>query len=317
MIIQIYEIQTPGEAEKCIELGVDHLGSVLLSQDEWRLQVLREVTRMSERADVKTGLIPLFQHPDTLYRVIDYYRPNYIHFCESLTGAEGREVELTRFIEIQSSLKQRFPEIGIMRSIPIPESGSASQLPSVRLVKALEPFSDVFLIDTWLGKEPVAGYVGITGITGDREAAKNVVLQSGIPVILAGGLSPENVREAILEVLPAGVDSCTQTNCFDEAGKPLRFKKDFQKVEKFVKEIQNAEAQIKIRRDDLEKKMGYLKAELREREASLPAHSVRPQQLLAIEELEDEIVVTERQIEDLKKVFKGGRNDSGGGPGKN
>ena len=34
MITQIYEIQTPQEAEKCIELGVDQIGSVLLSQGD-------------------------------------------------------------------------------------------------------------------------------------------------------------------------------------------------------------------------------------------------------------------------------------------
>jgi len=40
MIIQIYEIQTPHEAEKCIELGVDHIGSVVLILDEWRIPLL-------------------------------------------------------------------------------------------------------------------------------------------------------------------------------------------------------------------------------------------------------------------------------------
>jgi phosphoribosylanthranilate isomerase len=36
MIVQIYEIQDPWQAERCIELGVDHIGSVLLSQNQWR-----------------------------------------------------------------------------------------------------------------------------------------------------------------------------------------------------------------------------------------------------------------------------------------
>lgn len=310
MIVQIYEIQTPEEAAKCIALGVDHLGSVLLSQDAWRQQALREVTGMSERADVKTSLIPLFQHTDTLYRVVDYYRPNYIHFCESLTGAERREVDLTPFIEIQSDLKEKFPEIGIMRSIPVPENGSASALPSLSLAHSLEPFSDVLLIDTWLGNEPVAGYVGITGMPADRELAQALVLQSEIPVVLAGGLSPENVYEAILSVHPAGVDSCTQTNRFDEAGKPLRFMKDFQKVAKFVNEIRKAEAEIKHREKELGKKIENLKEELREREASLPAHSVSPQQLLAIEDLEAEIEAAEKQIEVLQKASEGVRNDT-------
>ena len=47
MIVQIYEIQTPQEAEKCIELGVDHIGSVILDRNEWKDPVLRETVRMS------------------------------------------------------------------------------------------------------------------------------------------------------------------------------------------------------------------------------------------------------------------------------
>ena len=48
MIIQIYEIQTPQEAEICIELGVDRIGSVMLSQDRWRVPSLKEVIGLSE-----------------------------------------------------------------------------------------------------------------------------------------------------------------------------------------------------------------------------------------------------------------------------
>jgi phosphoribosylanthranilate isomerase len=65
MIIQIYEIQTPQEAEKCIELGVNHLGSVLLSQDTWRIPELREVIRLSEGTDIKNSIIPLFLDRNT------------------------------------------------------------------------------------------------------------------------------------------------------------------------------------------------------------------------------------------------------------
>ena len=40
------------------------------------------------------------------------------------------------------------------------------------------------------------------------------------------------------------------------------------------------------REEELDKEIEALEAQLREREAALPAHSVRPEQLLAIEELE-------------------------------
>jgi uncharacterized small protein (DUF1192 family) len=40
----------------------------------------------------------------------------------------------------------------------------------------------------------------------------------------------------------------------------------------------------------------FLKEELREREQSLPAHSIRPHQLLAIEELEEKIKALNEKV---------------------
>jgi CHASE3 domain sensor protein len=53
-------------------------------------------------------------------------------------------------------------------------------------------------------------------------------------------------------------------------------------------------------KEELEEEIKALEAELREREASLPAHSVRPQQLLAIEELET--IISEKKKE-LNRVY--------------
>ena len=52
-----------------------------------------------------------------------------------------------------------------------------------------------------------------------------------IPVILAGGLSPENVADAIRAVGPWGVDSLTHTNHFLPGG---GFRKDPQRIQAFV-----------------------------------------------------------------------------------
>jgi phosphoribosylanthranilate isomerase len=244
MIVQIYEIQTPQEAAACIELGVDHLGSVLLSEEEWRLPALKEVMQLSQGTDAKNSVIPLFQDKDLLYRALDFYMPHIVHLCESLTDGEGQAVNMDRFVRFQKDLKERFPDIQIMRSIPIPRNGASLPFPTLAIARSLEPVSDLYLTDTWLGKEPVEGYIGITGQRGDPGLAAELVLQSGIPVILAGGLSPENVFEAILEVLPAGADSCTLTNRVDHKGRPVRFKKDFQKVKRFVEEARRADKAI-------------------------------------------------------------------------
>jgi len=303
MLAQIYEIQTPEEAEKCIDLGVDRIGSVLLSASDWKRPDIREVIGLSKGTGATNSLIPLFGDWDTLCKVMDYYRPHFVHFCDTLTNEHGHKVDLSPFILLQKKFKNAFPDIGIVRSIPLPAAGLAPDFPCLDLVRALEEVSDFFLIDTWLGKEPVEGFVGITGKLADLERAKAVVLQSSVPVLLAGGLSPENVFDTVTEVLPAGADSCTHTNQVDPSGKAIRFKKDFRKVEKFVKEIRRAQTALPSKREELKLNLASLTEELQQRVAALPAHSVRPHQIIAIEDLEEEIALTEKKLRQIDRIL--------------
>ena len=50
------------------------------------------------------------------------------------------------------------------------------------------------------------------------------------------------------------------------------------------------------REEELEKEIEALEAQLREREALLPAHSMRPEQLLVIEELETTISEKKKEL---------------------
>lgn len=241
MIVQIYEIQTPEEAERCLALGVDHIGSVLVSAEGWRHPAVREAAAAAREGGAKSALIPLFADEELVFRAVDYYRPHFIQYCESLTDERGRMRDLRPVVESQLRFKERFPEVGIIRTLPIPGPGWTNDFPALEIAAALEGTSDFFLTDTWLGREPVEGYLGITGKPADWDLAGKIARQSKIPIILAGGLSPENVYEAAMKVRPAGVDSCTLTNAVDLEGKPIRFKKDFAKVAAFVAESRRAE----------------------------------------------------------------------------
>ena len=302
MTVQIYEIQTPQEAAMCIDLGVDRIGSVIVSGADWKRPDIREVIRLSEGTRTRNSLIPLFNTQDTLYRVMDYYHPHFVHFCESLADRSGHMIDLQPFIHLQREFKKRFPEIKMVRSVPVPEQGKSPHFPVIEIAKALEPVTDVFLIDTWLGKEPVEGFVGITGKRADTALAKHLVLTSAIPVILAGGLSPDNVHDAVVKVVPAGADSCSHTNALDALGAPVRFHKDFARVERFVREVRRAEAELRRIRNSLEESLQALKAELEDREAALPAHSVRPHQILLIEEIEEKIASVEREFKPFRWI---------------
>jgi phosphoribosylanthranilate isomerase len=255
IIVQLYEIQEPREAEWLVELGVDHIGSVILSPEAWKIPVLRDVVRLVRQSPAKSTLIPLLTKPDDILRALDYYQPDFVHFCELIPLAPeegGRREELcAELAGIQELVKREFPPLGIIRSIPIPEAGLADPAPVREAILAvaqiLEPHSDYFMTDTLRGvgngvvSQPVAGFVGITGEACDWELAKALVAASPIPVILAGGISPGNVFDAIARVGPAGIDSCTQTNTRDALGTPIRFRKDRERVRRLLDEVRRAE----------------------------------------------------------------------------
>jgi phosphoribosylanthranilate isomerase len=131
-----------------------------------------------------------------------------------------------------------------MRTIPVGAPRNAQQIPTLEIAKCFEGASDYFLMDTSLGSEPVDGFIGITGRTGDWTVARQLAESSCLPVILAGGLSPENVYEAVMAVRPFGVDSCTRTNAVDASAGPVRFKKDLNRVKAFVQEVRRAEKDL-------------------------------------------------------------------------
>ncbi len=55
------------------------------------------------------------------------------------------------------------------------------------------------------------------------------------------------------------------------------------------------------RKDELQKEIEKLKGLLRDREDALPAHSIRPHQIQAIEEIEEEIAAREEELKRLQK----------------
>jgi len=249
IITQIYEVQDPEEAQELINLGIDHIGSVIVSEMDWKVPGVRKTTELVRSSSAKSSLIPLYNTLDSVLRTLDYYQPDIVHFCEALTDRKDVWSFCQKLIRLQENVKKRFPQILVMRSIPIAQSGRRNLIPTLDFGKIFEPASDFFLTDTILvngsdqdaESQPVTGFVGITGQTCCWRTAADLVAASSIPVILAGGISPDNVTDGILQVRPQGVDSCTQTNSLDENRVPIRFKKDLQKVKQMVEAVRAAE----------------------------------------------------------------------------
>ena len=247
-VIQIYEIQTPEEARTMIDLGVDHIGSVITSSDRRHDPGVRDTVATVRAMGAVSSLIPLYTDPDAVLDTLDHHHPDIVHFCDRLADAKNPAVD--QALSLQELVRKRFPEIRIMRSIPIGQDGQADERSVLGLAARLEPVSDYFLTDTLIAgasgstdaEQPVDGFVGITGLTCDWSVAAQLVSSSRIPVILAGGISPENVAQAIRQVRPFGVDSCTCTNAVDNRGRPIRFRKDLDRVNMLISEVRRASA---------------------------------------------------------------------------
>ncbi|MFN8558227.1 MAG: phosphoribosylanthranilate isomerase [Dehalococcoidia bacterium] len=65
------------------------------------------------------------------------------------------------------------------------------------------PHADALILDTY---DPATGRHGATGRTHDWAISRRIVEASPAPVILAGGLTPENVGAAVRQVRPWAVD---------------------------------------------------------------------------------------------------------------
>jgi phosphoribosylanthranilate isomerase len=242
MIVQIYEIQTPREARELVDLGVDHIGSVLENEAQWNAPAVKAVVEAIRNTPAKSSIIPLFNRPEAVARMVAFHQPDIVHFCEDLLLCEADTLQ--RVYRMQEKVRNTFPRVALMRTIPVPASGQRIEKSALSLARRFESLSDFFLADTHVPNSPVAGFAGITGKPCDWETAAALVRQSGIPVILAGGLGPENVAAAIVSTAPAGVDSCTGTNARDAAGLPIRFQKDLKRVERFVNAARRAQQDL-------------------------------------------------------------------------
>ena len=90
------------------------------------------------------------------------------------------------------------------------------------ILRAVDPVPSVLLTDSF---DPDT--IGGTGKLSSWETAKAMKTAVGRPILLAGGLTPENVREAIAAVTPWGVD--VSSGVEKEPGV-----KDIRKVKQFI-----------------------------------------------------------------------------------
>ena len=228
MQVQIYGAQTLEDSMALVEMGVDHLGLELFGGDEERVAEIMEA--VGDRATIV--LLPLFDDLQQIVEVVKQLRPDVVHLCSSEGVMNLEQIE---------TFRESVSPTQVMQAIPVAPAAISHTIDSLALAKSFDPYVDYLLLDTSLGEDqanPMPGWVGITGKTHDWTISRAIVEQCESPVILAGGLDPDNVADSIRAVRPWGVDSCTGLDLY-------RGKKDLPKCRAFIDQAYKTAAEAK------------------------------------------------------------------------
>src|ERR1041384_1625214 len=117
-------------------------------------------------------------------------RTNTLQLCDRLERGTYRD------------LRRALPGVALVQVIHVQSEASVAE------ARAVAPEVDALLLDS--GNQQLAvKELGGTGRTHDWRLSRRIVEQVDKPVFLAGGLKAENVRAAIEQVAPFGLDVCS------------------------------------------------------------------------------------------------------------
>jgi phosphoribosylanthranilate isomerase len=210
VLVKICGNTTAKDALKAVELGADLIGVIVdvpvNTPRRVSLERAKEIYSVVPKGKRVMVLMP--SSVDEALKLCMEAEPDYIQ----LHGSEGPD-----FLR---KLRESLP-CGIIKTIHV--SGERA----LKEAKIFSPLCDYLLLDT-----PSVS-MGGSGMKHDWSISKEVVLTADVPVILAGGLSPENVREAVKQVMPYGVD--VSSGVESRPGK-----KDYERVKNFIEAAKGA-----------------------------------------------------------------------------
>ena len=210
--VKVCCISSLEEAQLAISYGVDALGLVGdmpsgpgIIDDELTRSIARVVP-----PTVETFLLTSRESGDGI--------AEHVEFCGTTTVQIVRHIERAEY----TTIIRRLPTIKRVQVIHVEDEGA------LELVKIYEPYVHAFLLDS--GRPSArAAELGGTGRSHDWQISAEIVKGTTRPVFLAGGLRPDNVKEAIAVVQPFGLDLCSGIRTDD--------KLDEKKLREFISNV--------------------------------------------------------------------------------
>ncbi|HEY9206803.1 MAG TPA: phosphoribosylanthranilate isomerase [Candidatus Methanoperedens sp.] len=208
MKVKICGIKTERDLGIALKAGADAVGFITdVPVESPRKITLGQASRLISKVPilVTSVLVIMPENADHAAGMIDAAKPDAVQVHNSLPISELKQIKSTG--------------VKLIKTIPVPQNAIPGLL--IKQVSELKGIADAILLDTITGEK-----TGGTGIPHNWKISREIVLHAGMPVILAGGLNPANIREAAGMVRPYAVDTAS--------GVETDGKKDEKKVIDFI-----------------------------------------------------------------------------------
>jgi phosphoribosylanthranilate isomerase len=220
--VQIYALTSVADAVGTVDAGADLIGVACDNDrsvvEDRSIEETRAIFAAVEQRALTIAL-SLGTDVERIARMVAATRPHILHLA-------ARDLPAP----LLQRIRARVAPAKVMVAVLVDGTGALD------VARERAPYADYIILDSGSSKDPVTG---ATGRTHDWNISARIVAEAPIPVVLAGGLSPDNVAEAVRVVRPWAVDSFTRT---DLSGK--RGCKDLEKVRAFARNARAAAAQL-------------------------------------------------------------------------
>ncbi len=210
--VKICCISSIEEAKNALKFGADVLGLVAKMpsgpgtiEDDLISEIVKSIP-----SETTTFLLTPKTNP---YEIIEHQR---------LTGTNCIQLVDAVKIEDYKILRENLPNLQLIQVIHVTGEESIEE------AKLYAEVADMILLDSGNPNLKIKE-LGGTGRVHNWELSRKIVESISKPVFLAGGLKPENIKEAIETVKPYGVDLCS--------GVRTDGKLDLEKLGRFFEEI--------------------------------------------------------------------------------
>lgn len=235
--VKICGLTEPAHAETCEQVGAEFLGLVFAERSRRRLtveQARRVTAALSPRVAPCVTTLPLGEGGGWFDRcaaaldqlrgprplVVGVFADQPVTLVNSI--AEACDLDLVQLSGDESWEQCLAIKRPVIKSLRVP-----GESPTVQALLALAEFGTASLC---MLDADVPGELGGTGTLADWEAAAQIA--RSLPLMLAGGLSPENVGEAVARVSPWAVD--VSSGVERDGGK------DVERIAAFVRAVKRA-----------------------------------------------------------------------------